>query len=156
MTIRPAARVDIPRLAALLCQTANVHADTRPDIFRHGARKYSDKQLRTLLKSENTPIFVAVNELDEAVGYAFCVILEQKGHPLLTDLKSLYIDDLCVDETMRATGIGTALFAYVVEYAKSLGCYNITLNVWAKNEKARRFYERCGLSVQKIGMEMIL
>ena len=48
------------------------------------------------------------------------------------------------------------LYEYVLGYAKAIGCYNVTLNVWACNENARRFYEACGLVPQKIGMEKIL
>ncbi len=36
------------------------------------------------------------------------------------------------------------------------GCYNVTLNVWAGNDSAMRFYEAIGMRVQKIGMETIL
>ena len=36
------------------------------------------------------------------------------------------------------------------------GCYNLTLNVWTLNTGAMRFYEKCGLVPQKIGMESIL
>jgi len=42
------------------------------------------------------------------------------------------------------------------ESAKAENCYNVTLNVWAKNESAKKFYESCGLTPQKIGMEKIL
>ena len=34
--------------------------------------------------------------------------------------------------------------------------YNVTLNVWSLNESAMKFYEKCGLKSQKIGMETIL
>ena len=69
---------------------------------------------------------------------------------------TLYIDDLCVDEKSRGQHIGRAIYEYVLKFAKENGCYNVTLNVWACNESAMKFYEKCGLSVQKIGMEKIL
>jgi ribosomal protein S18 acetylase RimI-like enzyme len=52
--------------------------------------------------------------------------------------------------------VGKALYEYVCDYARGLGCYNITLNVWEGNTPARRFYESMGMKVQKTGMETIL
>ena len=63
---------------------------------------------------------------------------------------------MCVDENIRGKHIGKTLYAYVIDFAKKEGCYNVTLNVWASNEGALRFYEKCGLVPQKIGMEKIL
>ena len=71
-------------------------------------------------------------------------------------MKSLYIDDLCVDEAMRGRHIGRALYEHVVSEAKKSGCYHITLNVWSLNEKAQRFYEKCGLKPLKTVMEQVL
>lgn len=74
----------------------------------------------------------------------------------MTDIKTLYIDDLCVDERARGGHIGTHLYEYVLDFARQQGYYNVTLNVWADNVNARKFYEKIGLRVQKIGMEKIL
>ena len=70
---------------------------------------------------------------------AFC-IYEEPGKGSRHDVKTLYIDDLCVDEACRGQHIGSALYAYVVETARENGCYRITLNVWCLNEPAMRFY----------------
>ena len=153
--IRPATAGDIPRLAELLYQVHRVHSDVRPDLFRAGERKYSDAELEELLRHpKETPIFVAENE-GRVAGYAFCIHRENTGHPSLTDIKTLYIDDLCVDAACRGGGIGKKLYDFVVEYARANGYYNVTLNVWADNRGALAFYEKIGLRVQKIGMEKI-
>ena len=75
---------------------------------------------------------------------------------ILTDIKTLYIDDLCVDESRRGEHIGRTLYDYTVSFARESGCYNLTLNVWSCNEIAMKFYEKCGLLPQKVGMELIL
>ena len=41
-------------------------------------------------------------------------------------------------------------------FAKENGCYNVTLNVWAGNDSALKFYQHQGLTMQKYGMEFIL
>ena len=153
--IRQAKEQDIPRLGDLLSQVDLVHHNGRPDIFKIG-RKYSDEELTDLLRDKERPILVWVNENDEVMGYCFCVYQRHVDNAVLTDVKTLYIDDLCVDESMRGKHIGKALFDAAVALARDSGCYNLTLNVWSCNPSAMRFYEAQGLVPQKVGMELIL
>ena len=154
-SIRPAVKADIPRILSLLVQVDMVHHRIRPDLFNGPATKYSEAELEAILADESTPVFVFPDEDGRVLGYAFCILKEQHG-PLLTDLKTLYIDDLCVDEAARGRHVGTALYEYVCEYARTLGRYNVTLNVWEGNDAARQFYEKMGMKPQKTGMETIL
>ena len=98
----------------------------------------------------------AVDDNDNLMGYAFCIFKEVKNDNILTDTKSLYIDDLCVDERFRGQGIGKALYQAVKKFAADSGCYNLTLNVWSCNTSALEFYKRCGFTPQKTIMEQIL
>ena len=154
MTIRFATQKDIPGMIALLKQVGEVHHQGRPDLFRAGAQKYDESALLDLLSDTDRPIFIADD--GGVAGYAFCIVKDVSGDPVLCDCRSLYIDDLCVDENRRGSGIGKALLRFVTAYAKKNGFYNITLNVWSCNESAMRFYENNGLVPQKIGMEMLL
>ena len=132
-----------------------VHHKGRPDIFKVGT-KYSAEELKVILKDEDRPILVSVDENDNVQGYCFCIYQQHINNSVLTDIKTLYIDDLCVDETLRFKGIGKELYESAVKLAKDTGCYNLTLNVWSCNESALKFYESLGLSPPKIGMELIL
>ena len=153
--IRGALTKDIPVIGRLLFQVHKVHSDARPDLFKPGAKKYTDEELGEIVQGENTPVFVA--ELDGRVaGYALCIHKQFVNDNNMTDIKTLYIDDLCVDENIRGMHIGTKLYEYVVDYARKNGYYNVTLNVWADNKNAIKFYESLGLKAQKIGMEEIL
>ena len=156
MNIRRATERDIPGLDRLLEQVLMVHHVGRPDLFKSGAKKYTDEELKVILADDSRPIFVGVDEAEDVMGYAFCIFQQHIGSHILTDIKTLYIDDLCVDETLRGQHIGRQLYDYVVQFAKDSGCYNVTLNVWSCNESAMRFYEKCGLKPQKVGMEVIL
>lgn len=89
------------------------------------------------------------------MGYCFCIRQVQTAASM-QKISTLYIDDLCVDAAMRGKGFGKVLYDHAVEYARINGYYNLTLNVWACNPSAMRFYEKCGLSVQKVGMELVL
>ena len=156
MNIRRAELKDMSGINNLLRQVLMVHHKGRPDIFKANAKKYTDEQLTELIQDDTKPIFVCVNEAEEVLGYAFCVWQQHLNSEILTDIKTLYIDDLCVDETRRGQHIGKSLYEYVVAYAKENNFYNVTLNVWSLNESAMKFYEACGLVPQKVGMEHIL
>lgn len=156
MEIRRAAETDLDGLNRLLRQVLDVHHKGRPDLFRADGKKYTDGQLREILADEARPVFVAADAQGEALGYAFCMFQQKLGDNILTDVKTLYIDDLCVDEACRGKHVGRRLYEHALAFAKESGCYNVTLNVWACNEGAMRFYEACGLKPQKVGMEAIL
>lgn len=160
--IRAASTDDIPGINRLLYQVANVHAAGRPDLFCAGEKKYSDEELYHIIAKESAtrPIFVCTGEgaegIDAVLGYAFCMLEDHAQSHVLTPIRTLYIDDICVEETCRGRHIGSALYEYVRAYAKKIGCYNLTLNVWACNPGAEAFYRRMGMQVQKTGMETIL
>lgn len=155
MTIRRASEGDIPRILELLVQVNNVHQVRRPDLFLADKTKYNAQQLRDILQADDTPVFVA--DVDGVVqGYGFCILQPHIGNNNQPDHTTLYIDDICVDQAARGQHIGRTIYEYIADYARSIGCYNITLNVWEGNDAARAFYESLGMGVQKTGMEMIL
>ena len=153
--IRLAKEKDIEKILDLLSQVDLVHHNGRPDIFKIGT-KYSKEELKDLLSDESRPILVCTDESDEVMGYCFCVFQQHKDNSVLTDIKTLYIDDLCVDEKLRGKHIGKELYEAALKLAKDSGCYNLTLNVWSCNPSAMRFYEAQGLVPQKTCMEKIL
>ena len=152
MLIRRAHIGDVSGLVSLLRQVGQVHHELRPDIFRPGTLKYDEKALAELLSDEDRPVFVAA-EGETVTGYCFCVHKEYRGGGAHTDRRELYIDDLCVDECHRGQGIATALYRYVTDYARNMGCSFITLNVWCGNDNAMHFYEKMGLRPRHIMME---
>ncbi len=156
MEIRRARMQDINGINNLLMQVCLVHHKGRPDLFKYGAKKYTDEELAAIIQDDTRPIFVGVNEAGQVLGYAFCIFQQHLNNNILTDIKTLYIDDLCVDENIRGQHIGKQLYETVLAFAKESDCYNVTLNVWSLNEGAMKFYEACGLKPQKIGMETIL
>ena len=58
-----------------------------------------------------------------------------------------------MDASVRGKGVAKLLWQRTVELARELGCDAVTLNVWEGNDRARKFYEHCGLSVRKTFME---
>ncbi|MBR4277902.1 MAG: GNAT family N-acetyltransferase [Lachnospiraceae bacterium] len=156
MQIRRAENKDAEKILDLLRQVLNIHAAIRPDVFIPDTTKYTESELYDMFKDDTRPVFVAVSEDDKVLGYAFCVLKKQPFSNNMVPFTSLFIDDLCVDESCRGMHIGRKLFDYVKDQAKALGCYEITLNVWEGNDAARGFYENLGLKPKETQMEYIL
>ena len=169
--VRRANKNDIGRIIELLHQVDMVHHVIRPDLFKPNTTKYNEQELEALLDDDSKPIFVYETEApqpngeqaaaggqDESLvlGHAFCQVTEVRDDKLLQDIKTLYIDDICVDEKARGKHVGKALYEHVRDYAKSIGCYNMTLNVWEGNDPALNFYRKMNMGIQKIGMETFL
>jgi len=152
--IRKAEKSDINRILALLHQVNMVHYAIRPDLFKPHTTKYGAQELEALFDDESRPVFV-FDDGDGVLGYAFCQVSEVCGDLLLCDNRTLYIDDICVDETARGRHIGKSLFEYVRNYAQTIGCHNVTLNVWEGNDAALSFYRNMGMKVQKTTMEIV-
>ncbi|MDE6379494.1 MAG: GNAT family N-acetyltransferase [Muribaculaceae bacterium] len=153
MDIRKAKDGDIREIMRLLVQVNDIHAEGRPDIFIKGLTKYDETGLTEIINNPKTPVFTAIKEDGTMAGYCFCVVEDHSGFVNLKPIKTLYIDDLCVDESMRGKHVGQRLFDYVKEYAKKDGFYNVTLNVWTCNPGAQRFYEALGMEPMKTVME---
>lgn len=150
--IRRAEQKDIERLNELLFQVQALHAEGRPDIFKIGAKKYTDAELAAIIADDNTPIFVW-EENGVIGGYAFCIYQQTMENSQLHHRKVLYIDDLCVDRRFRRKGVGTQLYRYVLDTAAASGCDSVTLNVWRINEGAQKFYQSMGMEPLKTTME---
>lgn len=155
MEIRRAEAGDLAGVHRLLEQVLAVHAEGRPDLFRAGTRKYTDEELLGIFADDARPVFVAV-EGGAVLGHAFCELNDYRQSNNMQPILSLYIDDICVDVKSRGRHVGTALYQHVLDYARELGCHNVTLNVWECNPGARAFYEAMGMSVQKTCLEQVL
>ena len=125
MNIRRAQEKDLDGMNRLLCQVLALHHEGRPDLFKKDTKKYTDEQLKELVRDDLRPIFVAVDDEEYVLGYVFCVLQKQMNDNILTDIRTLYIDDLCVDERCRGQHVGRKLYDYVLDFAKKQNCYNI-------------------------------
>lgn len=121
MNIRRATDKDLEGINNLLHQVLMVHHNGRPDLFKGNVKKYTDGELLKIIKDDSRPIFVAVADDERVLGYAFCVFVQHIDDNILTDIKTLYIDDLCVDEEIRGQHIGKSIYEFVLDFAKKKG-----------------------------------
>lgn len=154
--IRRAFFEDIPQIHILLNQVLYVHHVGRPDIFKEKGEKYSNEELKALIKEEQNPIFVYEDDEGKILGHCFCQTIERPESTSTYKYKTLYIDDLCVHEDARKQRIGKALYEYVRDFARDNGYYNITLHAWERNTNAVNFYSHMGMKIQQYTMEEIL
>lgn len=155
-TVRRAEARDIPAILRLLVQVNMVHHVGRPDLFKGPTTKYTADELAAILADDATPVFVCADGDGRVLGHGFCVLQQHLDSRLLTDARTLYIDDICVDEAARGQGVGRRLYDHILDFARQSGCYNVTLNVWTCNPGAMAFYEKLGMRPYRIGMEQVL
>jgi ribosomal protein S18 acetylase RimI-like enzyme len=154
--IRLANKNDVPQIMELLNQILLVHHHLRPDLFKDRGSKYTFEQLEDIISNPQTPVFVYVDDNNNVLGHCFTIINDVPRSLNLEPRKNLFIDDLCVNKNARGKHIGTKLFNYVKEFAKSQGIYNITLHVWEGNDNAIEFYKKLGFNVQQTTLEVII
>ena len=154
--IREAKEKDLDKILELLVQVNMLHHNLRPDLFKGPATKYNREELLAMLTNDKRPIFVYTDDTDNVYGYLIAEIQQVRNSELLVDNKTMFIDDICIDENKRNQKFGKHLYEYAVSYAKRVGCHNIVLNVWEGNFGAACFYREMGLKPQKTVMEQIL
>lgn len=154
--IRRATEKDIPGIKKLLEQVLYIHHVGRPDIFKEKGQKYTNDKLAELIKVAENPIFVYEDENGDIIGHCFCQTIDRPESPNTYEYKTLYIDDLCIEEGARGKHVGKAMYDYVKNFAKENGYYNLTLHAWECNPKAVGFYKHLGMEVQQYTMEEIL
>lgn len=103
---------------------------------------------------ENNENILVAEENNNIVGVVIFKIKIVGEHINLIDRKVIWINELVVDEKLRGKGIGTKLFNETKKYAKNNKCDAVELNCWEFNEKAPRFYERCGMNTQRRIMDL--
>lgn len=156
MNIRRAGEQDLEGLKKLLFQVNQIHADGRPDLFKAGGIKYTDQELQEILQDDQRPVFVYTENPECILGYAFCILEETTETTSLRHIRTLYLDDLCVDSSVRGQQIGRRLYERVQQAARDMHCDRITLHAWNFNRAAFRFYEKLGLTPLVTTMEQIL
>ncbi len=156
MIIRKANANDYKGVERLLVEVNNLHQKLRPDIFIENAVKYDEGKFDEIISNESTPVFVAVDDAGNVLGHLFCSVRDYVQVKVYKDFKSLFIDDLCIEESARGQGVGKALYEFAIGYARENGCYDVTLNVWEGNNSARAFYEKMGMFPKETQMEYIL
>lgn len=156
MKIRKAKIEDIIEIAELLVQVKKLHETQRPDIFKPTIKKAAKEEAIEILSEKKFQTLIATDENDKAIGMAIYECKERKGHKNLKDARTLWIEDIVVEEKQQGKRIGTRLMEELQKIAKQKKCIRIELNVWNFNTKAYAFYQKLGMNEQRTIMEFVM
>ena len=146
---RPEDRVAVNALAL---QVHELHVGWRPDIYEMVEELYPEDRFRKAV--EERQLYVArLGEI--VVGYVLLPVrkLELPGH---VKRKVMLVNEFCVRDEFRRQGIGQQMMMEVKALAKAFGCTDLQLSVYPENEGAVAFYQKAGLMIQNINMQMKL
>ena len=153
MGVRFARKNELERVNALRKQVNDLHVSGRPDIFKPGFSEELAAHIYTIWNDPDQKI--AVCERDGTIcGFAVLHHIYKPENPFMFVRSFLDIDEFCVDEAYRRTGVATEMIAFIRSYAKTQGLDRIELNMWEFNGDALAFYEAVGFTTYRRYMEM--
>ena len=136
ITIRMGTGEDIPALISIVAEFAEFHGSS------HEMSNTADRMRQ---EQDAFISFVAVAETGQIVGYAICFFAYYTW-----SWRSLYLDDLFVQEAYRGQQIGKNLLATIVDYAKRERCQKVRWQVSRWNTPAQEFYTKFGAVIDDV------
>ena len=152
MTVRRAAGVDAPALAALTGFVHDMHLARRPDYFKPTRADEVTAWFRERLDEPTTAAWIA--EVDGApIGYVLAFFHERGENPFRRPRRWCEIDQIAVDPARRRRGIGRALVAAALAEATKRGMREVELSSWAFNTDAHAMFRQLGFEPRVVGFE---
>lgn len=146
MLIREANKNDVDsNLLKLYIEGFNMHYSQRKDIFSNKEIEELKNNLINLLENLNEIIFV-IDKNDDIIGYAALQFKDKTT-------KSIWIDEIIIDNNYRNNGYGKDLINEIFKFAKENDCQRIELNCWSFNADALKFYDKLGFKQQRVILE---
>ncbi len=142
MLIRPATRADLPGILAIYNEAVlNTTAsyDYEPHTLEHRRAWFEDHE------KNNYPIFVAVNNQDQVMGWSALNRFHDRAGYRFTAENSVYV---AADQ--RGNGIGSMLMPPLIDSAKTRGLRAIMALIDANNEPSIRLHSRFGF--ERVGL----
>lgn len=147
MLVRSANINDVCNIKHLILELESFHNMLMPDIFKDKVEANIDKQIKNILRRNNSAVFIA--EIDNAAAGMIQVSIKNvKPDVFLKGREYALLENFIVKTEYRNLGIGKMLLCAGEDYAKSLNIRCIELNVYEINNNAVKFYERYGYAVK--------
>ena len=148
VVVRPANAADREAVHALAPRlTEGVAAWRHPAAVASAVRGWVEASLDN---AEDRDRAVLVAEDDGAV-VGFCSLAVETHW---SGGRDVYISELAVDSTREGRGIGRALVAAALDFAKACGCTQLTLLTGAANTRARAFYGQLGFLEEDVRLTL--
>ena len=144
--ITTATEADIPELIGLLGKLFAIEQDFTPDVEKQR------RGLTGLLASPFGQVAIARDAQGRAIGLATAqlVISTAEGAP------SAWIEDVVIDADWSGKGLGRALLACVLQWARSRGATRAQLLADLDNAPALEFYEHLGWQSTRLGVRRLM
>lgn len=147
-TVRHATERDVPEIVALLAddvlgsQRERSNADLAP--YYAAFARIAVHQNQDLLVVERAAAVVGTLDI------AILASLSRQG------ALRMQVEAVRIARSERGTGLGTAIFAWVIDHARREGCGLVQLTTDRTREDAHRFYERLGFTPSHVGYKLDL
>ena len=154
ITLRNARNEDFEQLHRIYAQVHSLHVKNLPNIFVD-ADALSEEYFSQLM-SDKSVIFRVASIEGKVVGFHICIIKEPSVVPIMQKRRVVSIESLGVLQEERGKGIGSRLMKDALAVAKKKGADDVSLNVYAFNENAKKLYEKFGFKTLSERMEVKL
>lgn len=144
--------VDREQVECIAKEVHALHVSWRPDIYEMPDELYSAERFARVIAEKQ--LYVA-KDREQVLGY---VLLKMRSYdwPGVVRRKVMIVDELAVREEIRNNGIGSAIMDDVKVLARAFGCTDLQLGVYPQNDAAVAFYQKNGLMIRSIDMQMKL
>jgi len=144
--------VDREQVECIAKEVHALHVSWRPDIYEMPDELYSAERFARVIAEKQ--LYVA-KDREQVLGY---VLLKMRSYdwPGVVRRKVMIVDELAVREEIRNKGIGSAIMDDVKVLARAFGCTDLQLGVYPQNDAAVAFYQKNGLMIRSIDMQMKL
>lgn len=138
---------EIPRLAELhRLAVANTLPERGGEVF--AARETAGEPLEDWLRQRSADGGVWAGTIDDSVvGYAVARVEQARS-----DVRLARVEALFVEEAARGVGVGAALMAAVLEWAKSKACTGVDAWALPGDRHTKNFFEGSGFSARLLTM----
>lgn len=124
----------------------------RPDIYEMAKELYPLKRFQDAVAARE--LYVAKLS-DVVIGYVHiksCLY----DCPGVVKRKVMQLDEIMIHEYFRNQGYGTMMMDDVKALARAFGCTDLQVAVYPQNDAAIAFFQKNGLMIQSINMQMKL
>ena len=144
MQIRPATPGDVTAVLPMVRKLADLHREWDPDkySFLDEVERMYDGWLRKRATDARSVFLVADREGRGPV--AFLIGTAEREIPIYKLTEFGFVHDLWVEPEYRNEGIARQLVMQAIEAFTVMGMRQIRLDTAAKNDVARKLFERCG------------
>jgi ribosomal protein S18 acetylase RimI-like enzyme len=144
-----ATAADREAVNAIAKQVHDLHVAWRPDIYQAAEEQFDEELFAESIRNRQIYVAKISGEVAGFVALKRCTY----DWPGVVKRHVMMVEEFGVHESCRGHGIGRAMMEDIHALAKVFGCSDLQLRVYPQNDEAVGFYQKCGFTIQNIGMQ---